>query len=280
MLTILATVSAANLYGDFVLWPRLAQLDESKRRFWLRVLDRLILGFSDQQLVTGICILLIGFISICRISNYHFLIINNLGMFSCSSHLASVLSLRRYFQEHPTVAKIRITATSIFAILLATSVVLVGFIPLSVNLKCSAICAAKGSFSSLPRILGIIMALYLIVAYWAALAYVFPNAEIKFMTWFNTKPAQWLEKALGPMGVGYHFQERFMHYKPIPALRVSFFLQFLWWVASLGASSWVRAEGGKVVGGSEAIWTFGQMLALLMITLPFLTAAEIYLGMI
>ena len=163
---------------------------------------------------------------------------------------------------------------------LATSLVLNGFLPLGRNLKCTAICAVKEDQSSLSKILASFVIFYLAMAYWAALAYIFPNAEIKFMTWFNIRPALWIEKVLGPMGIGYGFQERFMRYKPIPALRISFFLQFSWWAAILGVSVWVRAIGGKIVRGTEAIWTFGQMLALLMITLPFLTAAEIYLGMI
>ena len=198
-------------------------------------------------------------------------------MFSCSSHLASVLSLRRYFQEHPTVAKIRIIAMLIFAILLATSLVLNAFIPWRVDLKYPAICTAQTPFLSPCKILGLVMTFYLIVAYWAALAHVFPNAELTFMTSFNTKPAEWIERVLGPMGLGYHSQERFMHYKPMLALEFSF-LQIRWWVASLASSLFVRLKGSNIVRGSEAIWMFDQMLALLMIALPFLTATETYLG--
>ena len=253
-------------------------MNEDKKRFWLRVLDRLILGFSDQQLVTGISILLIGFISVCRVSTYHFYVINNLGMFSCSSHLASVLSLRRYFQDHPSVAKIRVAAMLLFAALLSTSLILLGFLPFSVNLRCSTACSVDSSLR-LERFAAVIMTLYLAFAYWAALAYVFPNAEVHFMTWFNTNPALWIESALGPMGRGYHFQERFMHYRPLPALTLSFGLQFLWWVVSLSSCIYVRFKGSKSVQGTEGVWTFGQTLALLMISLPFLTAAEIYLGL-
>ena len=91
------TFVGLNLHGDIPFSKKLAQLNDKKRSFWTRVLGRLILGLSDQQLATGIAILTIGLIRIYRISTYHFCVINNLGMFSCSSHLASVLSLRRYF---------------------------------------------------------------------------------------------------------------------------------------------------------------------------------------
>ena len=274
----LATAAAANMYGDLVLYHRLATLDESKKRFWLRVLDRLILGFSDQQLVTGISILLIGFISICRISTYHFRVINSLGMFSCSSHLASVLSLRRYFQDHPTVAKIRITAMLFFAGLLSTSLILLGILPWTENIKCNAMCMVS-RVSILDRICATLMTLYLIIAYWSALAYVFPNAEVRFVTWFNIRPALWIESALGPMGFGYQFQERLRHYRPLPPLTSSFFLQFIWWILSFVLGVSARARGNKSVKGTESIWTFGQILALLMIGLPFLTAVEVFLGL-
>ena len=62
------TRTPAKLYRSYAhsSWAQRTKL------FWIRVLDRLILGFSDQQLVTGLSILLIGLIRICRISTYHF----------------------------------------------------------------------------------------------------------------------------------------------------------------------------------------------------------------
>ena len=276
-LTVLATIIAANMHGDLLLTTKLVRLNGDKKLFWLRVLDRLILGFSDQQLATGISIILIGLFSICRISSYHFYVINNLGMFSCSSHLASVLSLRRYFQANPVVAKIRIIAMLFSAILLSTSLMLLGFIPVDVDLRCNVACSIDSALAT-ERFLAAFMILYLALAYNAALAYVFPNAEVHFMTCFITKPAQWVESVLGPMGWGYQFHERFMHARVLPALTISFVLQFFWWVMSFAICIYVRIQGSKSVQGTEAVWTFGQMLALLMISLPFLTATEIFWG--
>jgi hypothetical protein len=93
----------------------------------------LILGFSDQQLLTGIAIMSIGYIKLCSVSTYHFYVIETLAMFSCSAHLASVTSLRRYFQDHPTVARLRILFMLFFAILLSAALLMMG-----INLRKSA----------------------------------------------------------------------------------------------------------------------------------------------
>jgi hypothetical protein len=95
-LTTGAALVASVLYNDIPL-PFIIRISERRRKFWVSVLDRCILGLSDdQQLVTGISILTIGFTNLSRdISAYHFGLITSLGMFSCSAHLASVISLRR-----------------------------------------------------------------------------------------------------------------------------------------------------------------------------------------
>ena len=78
---------------------RLTRVGHRNKRLWIRVLDRLVLGINDQQLVTGISILLIELSRVCPISTCHFYLTNILAMFSCSSHLTSVcLCLLFYLQ--------------------------------------------------------------------------------------------------------------------------------------------------------------------------------------
>jgi len=121
--TIAASLLTSSVYGDInLLWkPRFK--NEASRRRWLRVLDRFTLSLSDQQLITGTTGLLIGYIKLPHgISVYHFSLITNLAMFSCSAHLASVMSLTRYFQRNPQVAWLRICLMILFALLLSISV--------------------------------------------------------------------------------------------------------------------------------------------------------------
>ncbi|KAK0618959.1 hypothetical protein B0T14DRAFT_565860 [Immersiella caudata] len=126
--------------------------------------------------------------------------------------------------------------------------------------------------------LGVILSLYVGVCYWAAFAYVFPNAEIFFTKWLLTKPLEALERCFSRHDI----HEKFMHWRPrFPTLWVSHILQAVWWAASLVLSASLRLWGleesraGRVEG-SESDWSVGQILSLLLICLPVLSAVEIY----
>src|SRR2546429_5681837 len=121
LLTLVSSIIASQLHGDLppICLPKAFRRTSSTRDFWVIVLDKLILGLSDQQLVTGLAVLTIGLGRIRLISTYHFYVIQSLAMFSCGCHMASVITLRRYFQEHPLLASIRLGAMLIFAIILS-----------------------------------------------------------------------------------------------------------------------------------------------------------------
>ena len=250
----------------------------SRKRFWTRVLDRLILGLSDQQLVTGFSILMIGFVKIMQLSIYHFFLVISLAMFSCSAHLASVLSLRRYFQNRPKMAKIRFVVMLTFACALMVALLAAGA-PFSIrysDLQCPAICLFQGSWAkrgTVNKVIGVALLVLLIFSYWVALSYMLPNV---FLTkWLFTKPLESIERALRI----YQLHERFMHWRPrIPSIVVSQGAQLLWWMIIFALSVVLRLQGSKTVDGSENAWGFGQLLAVFLITLPFLSAAEMYYG--
>jgi hypothetical protein len=252
----------------------------------------MILGFSDQQLITGISIMVIGYIKVCSISTYHFYIIQTLAMFSCSAHLASVTSLRRYFQEHPVVARLRISFMLVFALLLATALLMLGIgiterneNPMSLGSQCPMLCFMRDNQSVVTnRLIGVIMVLLLLISYWSALAYVFPDANVVFTTWLLTRPLITIEALLQaiPGGrFGHQFHERFMHSKLwFPSLFVAFGGQSIWWTVSFAFSVVIRATKRPAESGSAAVWSFGQILALLMMALPFFSAVEVFYGQI
>jgi hypothetical protein len=249
-----------------------------RKRFWARVLDRFILGLSDQQLVTGTSIMMVGYVKITQISTYHFFLIISLAMFSCSAHLASVLSLRRYFQSRPKMAKIRFVVMLIFALALIVALLMAGaplFIS-RIDLRCPIIWVIECPQTyggEVSRAIGAGLVFLLIFSYWAALSYMLPNI---FLTkWLFTKPLEFIERTLRI----YQLHERFMHWRPrIPSIVVSQGAQIVWWVLSFCFSVALRHQGSELVHGSENAWGFGQFLAVFLITLPFLSAAEIYYG--
>lgn len=281
-LTTAASLLASALYNDITLFfIRIS--NPQKRDFWLHVLDRIVLGLSDQQLVTGFSILLVGYIKLHeRVPIYHFFCITNLAMFSCSVHLASVISLRRYFQNNPEVAWIRVAFMSVFALLLALSLSIFGAglaLGDSDKMSCPATCLPSYSSFGLSKIIGWFLVIYLAICYWAAYSYVFPNAEIFFTKWLFTKPLEFVEKYTGI----YQFHERFMHQRPrFPSLIVSHMLQTLWWIVSFSLAILTRYWGvkntPKFQEGDERSWGFGQLLALFLILLPLLSGVEILCG--
>jgi uncharacterized membrane protein len=289
VLTLLSSIIATQLHGDLPIFllPKLFYRTNATRQLWIRVLDRLTLGFSDQQLVTGMAVLIIGLGKISQISTYHFYVIESLAMFSCGCHMASVVTLRRYFQEHPVLALIRVGAMLVFAIMLSISIIYAGTVvqmAFGASPQCPLRCTIESQAFSrrIPRILDIIFTVILIWAYYAALVYVFPNGTIFFQTWLVTKPMVLLERLLQaiPGGqYGYQFHERFRHWNaPITAIDITFFLQWVWSILAFGFATAIRVKGGTYLSGSENQWSFGQILAVFLIILPFLSAAEVFIG--
>lgn len=71
-------------------------------------LERFILALSDQQLVTGLAVLIAGYTNRCSRSVYHFNIIAALGWFSSTTHLSTLAVLRAYLIDHPRVRDWRV----------------------------------------------------------------------------------------------------------------------------------------------------------------------------
>ena len=92
-------------------------------KFWRVVLERLIIALADQQLVTGFAILITGWIVYSKyIGGAHFSLVIYLSSLSSSSHLAAIVTLRRYFNDNPALALLRIALISTFALGLAISI--------------------------------------------------------------------------------------------------------------------------------------------------------------
>lgn len=84
-------------------------------------LERFVLALSDQQLVTGLAVLIAGYTNRCSRSFYHFQIIAVLGWFSSTTHLSTLAVLRGYLMDHPRVRDWRVTAMLVIFGLLVVS---------------------------------------------------------------------------------------------------------------------------------------------------------------
>ena len=95
--------------------PRPSRIDREERT---EALARFILALSDQQLVTGLAILVGALGSRCTLSAYEFLVVVSLSWFSSTTHLATLDVLREYFIKHQVVRNIRVIGMVIMMILL------------------------------------------------------------------------------------------------------------------------------------------------------------------
>ncbi len=116
---------------DYLVFRSLGKLGlfkftEEKRKFWVPVLEKMILNLSDQQLLTGLSILVAGFSTHCSISVYHFSIVGDLAWFSANIHLTTLTVLGNYFLERPGVRNWRVIAIICTAIMLLANSVMQG----------------------------------------------------------------------------------------------------------------------------------------------------------
>ena len=101
-------------------------ISDSKRELWVPVIQKLVLSLSDQQLLTGLAVLIAAFWTHCSISVYHFALVNDLAWFSATVHLTTLNILQDYLLKRPGLRNSRVGLMSIIALLLVASTVMQG----------------------------------------------------------------------------------------------------------------------------------------------------------
>ena len=71
-------------------------------------MENFTLALSDQQLVTGLAVLIAGFYKRCTMSAYHFSIVISLAWLSSTVHLSTPVVLRDYFIQRPFLRSVRV----------------------------------------------------------------------------------------------------------------------------------------------------------------------------
>lgn len=88
---------------------------------WTEALQKAVLVFSDQQIITGIAILVAGFAGWEHISVYHWQVVVYLAWMSSNVHLTSLTFLRGYLQKNKVLRLWRLAGMTILFGLLFTS---------------------------------------------------------------------------------------------------------------------------------------------------------------
>jgi hypothetical protein len=297
----------------------LGKAAEERCLLWRKILDRLILAFADQQLVTGISLLVSGYIKGSSdmqglwhyVNGAHFSLIVYLSCLSSSSHLACVLTLRKYFQHHHFTSILRVAVIGGYALFLSVSIgisrtfepfFMVIRVPLfhilgKLTLSKPTQYDSKRRWIALELIPAIFLFLYL---FWIA---VVPLKEdwqgqiaqaIRDSIW--PKCRQLL--GLNPKGILRRLFRKILRatirtrikvvikklfwYCLFPSPGTVFLLQVIFALVSVffGLVQKFAKRSGycNLSGAGENTWSFGQTLPMFLLLLPLLSAAETYFG--
>ena len=94
---------------------------------WAEALEKAVLGFSDQQCITGIAILLSGYSQLSLqntspLTAFNWQIAVDLAWFSSITHLTTLTCLRHYFRQRRALSIFRIACMAANAVILAVSI--------------------------------------------------------------------------------------------------------------------------------------------------------------
>jgi len=155
-------------------------------KLWRAVLERLILALADQQLVTGFAILITGWI-VYHEDRYgaHFTLVVYLSSLSSSSHLAAIVTLRKYFSANPALALLRIVLITAFAILLTASIAVSDTFGPFYSILWSVISSAN---VEIPESLATMISIWPILwAFWTGIWQIVPDTRDRFTAWVKRK---------------------------------------------------------------------------------------------
>jgi hypothetical protein len=226
-----------------------------KRQSEAKIFRKLLLSFSDQQILTGIGIQSVGLAKMQTMVPYHFFIIWMLSLLSTSTHLATLLALVNDFKRDWILRWLR---QFLMFINLVLSCVFGIFVLMAVM---------KDVKPTLP-----IACVWELPSHSAS-----PNAAISIAGTIAVIAGNCLVFGLGVW---------YLHSQSKRWLKIFQVLGLIILFAS-GAGAAIRviilsqAFGKPSValdGPSEGDWSFGQLLPLLLLLLPLVSALEIYRG--
>lgn len=115
------------LFNQFRKLLRCEVANPDRLGFWTKIVERVLLGLSDIQILTGCILLLTAFIKIVpkygNLSMYHLVLVTDLAWLSSNTHLLTLVILRPYFQKYFALRCLRTGAMIIFGFALTSAIV-------------------------------------------------------------------------------------------------------------------------------------------------------------
>jgi len=271
---------------------------EARRRMWSDILDRLVLSLSDQQLATCFAILATALIRSCQISMYHLDTVCDLAWFSTITHLLSIIVLRHYWLQDSKKVALYVRSVLIicaFIMILYVVAVLMGWGGGSGG--CPAVCVflePEQRYRVFPNTIFAI-AVDACIIFWVyptTCLFVFPLWYKYYHLVMWKLPGRFLAKA-GSFGSKTNAQNSHVRFGKgiqviadiyriifFPSQKVAIVCQVVLWCFRLIILILDRLGGPFAVTDPEAelTWGFGQLLAVIIVFLPFLTLLETWSG--
>ena len=294
------------------LWSRRSQqptLSDTLRK----VIERITLILSDQFLVTGIAVLVTGYMKSSNISIYHFEIVTWLGWLSSNGHQIALTSIRTYFQDHQMVLRYRAFAVAICFLLLLAAVNLAGAqavvneitqmyegsysVP-SYTYDAPVRCTWSSEAFIAPSPDVVFAAIVLVLGFVSRVVRLFDASSNLFEKWLRTIPGNSLRR------LGEVWHARAEHSESLASI--------LWWRIATGTvitiyvvvKAFYDCIGSTLnqllwlsfslfygtakifswraltidVGLDENVWGFGQIVPLLMLLQPLMALPELFSG--
>jgi hypothetical protein len=154
------------------------------REFWQEIVRRLVVGFSDTQILTGGAILLTTFIRLGydrgQLSVYHFSVVSDLVWLSYSTHLLTLIVLQPYFRENSNLRNIRVFLMCLVGLGMVALSVMTAHRKSYTLFDCPALCLIKelpSNIGGAPKRWMIVNVLFICYDYPCAILSLFPFRE-------------------------------------------------------------------------------------------------------
>lgn len=285
------------------------KIPDSKRDFWVPIIQKLVLSLSDQQLLTGLAVLIAGFWTHCNISVYHFALVNDLAWMSSAVHLTTLSVLHDYLLKRPTLRNWRVVLMVAMALLLVASNVMQGHYEWYDSWPYDAQCLfdnLNGNIGGAPRYWMSVSLALIFIFYPLSIVPLFERPTKFFHLWLGTKPRNAQDQAIESLKekMSHNTSPAFlkgsmkrfgcailimfvstiswMYFAPMAlggSNTCSLALDIFWFTYSLWSLIEDREIPPSEMNGSENSMSFGQIIPILLLSSIMLVFMEAYEGM-
>ena len=253
-----------------------------RKDFWKAVIERFLRGLADQQLITGAVILVVGF-SKWDITVYHFSIVCDLAWLSSSTHFSAMPILKDYFHTYRGARLWRVAIMILMYVGLMVSTILEFNDHWNDNPAISARCLFKNTAGHITiprRIISLLFfSLQTTMGYFSTIRSLF---KVSLGGSSHTPEDQCISPPNLPRQGLLLTQIYRLLFRPSFTVPISIAFNTTWFALGLSSLYSDVTRGYSLIDPQADdqlyTWGFGQLVPMLLITIPLLTALEIFFG--